>query len=384
MSELDTQPDRSPRDEWLIDSLTRQVAVMEAMAGVARIGPPGSAGDEVARCLAWRGVQRQAGRFGRNLEARFRGRLAPRWEQELAGHHRVLAAYREEADEALTGADPKVVVEAEGRLGLRVAVIGKGGAGKSMISGTLSRLLARRGHRVLAADLDTNPGLAFSLGVSPTAGGLPPDAVEAHAGAAYGWRLRTGLSPAQAVDRFALAAPDGARFLALGKIDDADKTAPKQTLVALLEILLGFGDPAWDVVGDLEAGPTTPFERYHAFADRVMVVVGPAWRSAMTARRLLPLVADVPTLVVANRFRDEPDHPGLAPAVRIPEDAAVARAERLGLAPLDECPDSPAIAAVRELADLLTGGGNGHDHHHSDHHHSDHDHSDHDQREVPV
>ena len=375
MSELRTDPERSPKEEWLLDSLARQAAVMEDLASIARGLPARLSGDQTGPSLAWWAVQRQAGRFGRNLEARSRGRLGERCEPELAAHGRLLENLRLEAMQALARADPAVVAEAERRLGLRIAVIGKGGAGKSMISGTLSRVLARRGHRVLAADLDTNPGLAFSLGLSPTAGGLPPEALEAHAGAAYGWRLRSGLRPAQAVERFALAAPDGARFLPLGKIDDRDKTGPKRTLVAILEILLGFGDPSWDVVGDLEAGPTTPFERYHAFADRVVVVVGPAWRSAMTARRLLPLVADVPTLVVANRFRDEPDHPGLSPAVRIPFDAAVADAERLGLAPLDRCPDSPTVAAVEELADLLTHGGGDHDDHD--------DHDDH-QREVPV
>ncbi|MDQ3354497.1 MAG: hypothetical protein M3507_08470 [Actinomycetota bacterium] len=369
MSESRTRTERTPKDYWLLESLGRQAGIMAGMVGVARAGAARTPADtSVAEALAWVGVQRQAGRFGRNLQARTRGRLAERWQDELESHGRLLERCREQAGQALARLDPAVVAQAQARLGLRVAVVGKGGAGKSMISGTLARLLARRGRHVLAADLDTNPGLAFSLGVPPTAGGLPAEAVEEHAGAAYGWRLRSGLSPADAVERFTLTAPDGARFLPLGKIDTVDKQGPKRTLVALLEILLGFGDPGWDMVGDLEAGPTTPFERYHAFADRAIVVVGPAWRSAMTARRLLPLVADVPTIVVANRFRDEPDHPGLAPTVRIPFDAEVADAERRGLAPIDVCPDSPTIAAIAHLADVLTRqhGGKAHAHDHQE------------------
>ena len=339
----------SPRDEWLLDSLARQAAVMADLAATA-----GDGDLAVPGCMQWWGLERQAGRYLRNLDARSRGPAATRWADELHAHRDLLTGYAEDARTTLARAEPEVAVEAESRLGLRIAVVGKGGAGKSMISGTLSRLLARRGHRVLAADLDTNPGLAFSLGVAHTSGGLPAEAVEEHGGAAYGWRLRSGLSPAEVVERFTVEAPDGPRFLPLGKIGDTDKTAPKHTLVALLEVLLGFGDPGWDVVGDLEAGPTTPFERYHAFADRVVVVVGPAWRSAMTARRLLPLVADVPTVIVANRFRDEPDHPGLSPAVRIPNDPDAGEAERAGLAPLDCCPDSPAVTAIAALADHLT------------------------------
>src|SRR5262249_51239595 len=101
-----------------------------------------------------------------------------------------------------------------------------------------------------------------------------------------------------------------------------------------------------------EAGPTTPFERYHAFSDDVVVVVGPAWRSAMTARRLLPMVGEGrTTTIVANRFRDEPDHPRLSPHIRIPFDADVAEAERQGLAPIDERPDSPTIKAIEQVVD---------------------------------
>lgn len=48
---------------------------------------------------------------------------------------------------------------------MRVAVAGKGGSGKTTISATLSRLLARRGYQVTALDCDPNPNLAVALGV---------------------------------------------------------------------------------------------------------------------------------------------------------------------------------------------------------------------------
>ncbi|MDQ6775000.1 MAG: AAA family ATPase [Actinomycetota bacterium] len=50
---------------------------------------------------------------------------------------------------------------------MKLAIVGKGGVGKTSISGTLARLLARRGRRVLAIDGDPNPNLALTLGVSP-------------------------------------------------------------------------------------------------------------------------------------------------------------------------------------------------------------------------
>jgi hypothetical protein len=75
----------------------------------------------------------------------------------------------------------------------------------------------------------------------------------------------------------------------------------------------------------------------------------------MTARRLLPMVGEGrSTTIVANRFRDEPDHPGLTPRIRIPFDHDVAEAERQGLSPIDECPDSPTIRAIQQVAELFT------------------------------
>jgi CO dehydrogenase nickel-insertion accessory protein CooC1 len=144
--------------------------------------------------------------------------------------------------------------------------------------------------------------------------------------------------------------PDGVRFLSVGKICSVDKLAAKRSLAAMTEILLGLGSPDLDVLADLEAGLTTPFEGYHSFAHTVVVVVGPAWKSALTARRLLPMVGERDVIVAGNRFGDEPDHPGLAPEVRVPFDPCVAQAERQGRAPMNACPTSPAMSALGTLA----------------------------------
>ena len=49
---------------------------------------------------------------------------------------------------------------------MRIAIAGKGGAGKTTTAATLARLLARRGYRVNALDDDPNPNLAVALGLS--------------------------------------------------------------------------------------------------------------------------------------------------------------------------------------------------------------------------
>ena len=49
---------------------------------------------------------------------------------------------------------------------MKLAVAGKGGVGKTLISGTLSRLLGRDGYRVLAIDADPAMNLSYALGIS--------------------------------------------------------------------------------------------------------------------------------------------------------------------------------------------------------------------------
>jgi hypothetical protein len=65
------------------------------------------------------------------------------------------------------------------------------------------------------------------------------------------------------------------------------------------------------------------------------------------------MVASQRPVMIGNRFGDEPDHPGLTLAARIPFDSEVAEAERRGLSPLDVCPDAPAIRAIVELTERL-------------------------------
>ena len=48
---------------------------------------------------------------------------------------------------------------------MKIAVVGKGGSGKTTTSAVLARALGRQGTTVIALDCDTNPNLGLSLGV---------------------------------------------------------------------------------------------------------------------------------------------------------------------------------------------------------------------------
>ena len=50
---------------------------------------------------------------------------------------------------------------------MKLAISGKGGVGKSTVAGTLSRLYAANGNRVLAVDADPDANLASAVGLPP-------------------------------------------------------------------------------------------------------------------------------------------------------------------------------------------------------------------------
>jgi CO dehydrogenase maturation factor len=248
--------------------------------------------------------------------------------------------------------------------GLRIAVVGKGGAGKSVIAGTLARVMARRGNRVLTLDSDLMPGLSMSLGLGPTPSAMLTDAVEKNEEGR--WRLRKGIGPVRAVERYADVAPDGIRHLQCGKFD-ADGM-PKiigsvngfYQVVQRIPRAPAFDD--WTIIGDLPAGPRQLAFRWASYATTFLVVVEPSWKSALTAKRIASIIRSEPgreVLAVASKVngaaerRQVEDLLGEAVAGSIPLDAAVGEAERAGVAPIDHAPSSLAIRAIEALADTL-------------------------------
>lgn len=349
MAEADPSTALIPRERWITWMMGRHGDIMSALAENAS-----AAVDPSEQSLAWLVAQREARRYLRRLQVWMWFRAGGPLEPAMARQRALLEARLADADAALRSFDAATVAEARRRLGVRVAVVGKGGVGKTVIASTLARLLARQGRDVIAADLDPNPGLAISLGLPRTDAGLPPEAVEKEEGAPQGWQLASGLTALKATMRFSTLAPDGVRYLGVGKIRHVDDESLKTSITAITQrMLLEITDPDWDIIGDLEAGLTQSFQGHHAFCDKVIVVVNPSWRSALTAHRLLPMFGDRDVVIVGNRFRGQPDHPGLDAQIRIPDDPEVADAERRGLSPLAACPDGTAMQAIRSLMGLL-------------------------------
>lgn len=107
---------------------------------------------------------------------------------------------------------------------MKVVVSGKGGSGKTTISGTLARAVGRSGTPVLAIDADTNPNLALTLGMGSEAFErlvpLPHGLME-HRKVEGKTRLSLSRPVAQVTQEFACEAPDNVHLMMVGEVRGA-------------------------------------------------------------------------------------------------------------------------------------------------------------------
>lgn len=252
---------------------------------------------------------------------------------------------------------------------MKLAVAGKGGSGKTSISGTMARVLARSGHEVLAIDGDSNPNLALTLGIPaerinevPT---LPRDLVKR---TDDGVELTTTFADVRA--SHSIQGPDGVTLLVMANPQHAG-TGCLCGMHATVRTLIGAaGDGAGEVcILDTEATPEHLSRGTAKYADAMVCVVEPWFKSLETGRRMAVLAKDLgldDVKLIANKVRDERE----LEAVRqfaaqhdlelcgvVPFDDSLLDAERAGAAPLDFAPDSAAVSAIAQLAQEIAGNG---------------------------
>lgn len=103
---------------------------------------------------------------------------------------------------------------------MKIGVAGKGGSGKTTISGTLSRALADKGQRLVAIDVDPNPNLGPTLGVPKEAfdaGVALPHSVLDHQVVDGERELVLSRPLEDILADYAIAAPAGISLLTMGR-----------------------------------------------------------------------------------------------------------------------------------------------------------------------
>jgi CO dehydrogenase maturation factor len=225
---------------------------------------------------------------------------------------------------------------------MKIAISGKGGVGKTTLTGLLAGVFAERGRDVLAVDADPAPSLAEALGFpDELRAGLRPIAemdelIEERTGAkpgAAGGFFTLNPQVEDLPERFSIT-HGGVRLLEMGSVDSggAGCICPESAMLKTLFTHLLFRDD--DVLlFDMYAGVEHLGRATVDFVDAMVIVVEPTRRSLGTARQIKKLATEIGLTrmwLVGNRVRGG-------------DDAAFITSESMGMPVLGHLPDDPGV-----------------------------------------
>lgn len=251
---------------------------------------------------------------------------------------------------------------------MKIATVGKGGSGKTTIAGTLARIFAEGGNRILAIDGDPNPNLALTIGMDRKAADgiiyIPPTVMQRGAEVNGVAMMEPTISREEIMKQYAVPAAENVDLIVMGK--PAHGTAGTGCMCAshravrgLIAELTAFGE---HTVTDMEAGLEHLKRGTARHVDMMLVVAEPYYRSLEAAMRTAELANELGirhVKVVANKVRSDEDFEaiktfcdqhGMEIIGSVPLDPAFENAEKDGGAPYDLAAGSTGVAAIRGIA----------------------------------
>jgi CO dehydrogenase maturation factor len=251
---------------------------------------------------------------------------------------------------------------------MKIATVGKGGSGKTTIAGTLARLLAGDGHKVLAIDGDPNPNLALTLGMArddaDNINYIPPSIMEMKKDADGNLKLKMTCTEEELIKNYSASAPENIDLIVMGKPADGSAgsgcmCASHRAVRGVITEMSAYGE---FTVTDMEAGLEHLKRGTAANVDTMLVVVEPYYRSLEAGARTASLSAEleIPNIfVVANKVKTEADRVAIDQFCEqhelsiigyVPLEEQFIEAERQAQAPIDFDPKCAGTKAIYEIA----------------------------------
>lgn len=252
---------------------------------------------------------------------------------------------------------------------MKIAIAGKGGVGKTTISGTICRVLAQSGERVLAIDGDPNPNLSVVLGIDkskPPHRSLSTDIIE-RVEDGKSWTFRVKMPFEEILSTFGQEAPDNVTLLIVGKPEQAGTgcmCGPHTVVRELIHSALTSENEATMVV-DTEASLEHMKRGTSRYVDRMYMVVEPYYRSLEAAGRFAEMARQLgikEVSAIANKVRNEEEanaireycaQINLPIAVFVPFDENITAADLKGVSIMDYDSNSKAVQAIQEFVKSL-------------------------------
>jgi len=251
---------------------------------------------------------------------------------------------------------------------MKIATVGKGGSGKTTIAGTLARLLAGDGHKVLAIDGDPNPNLALTLGMTRSDADeinyIPPSIMEMKKDSDGNLKLSMTVSEEELIGTYAASAPENIDLIVMGKPADGSAgsgcmCSSHRAVRGVITEMSAYGE---FTVTDMEAGLEHLKRGTAANVDTMLVVVEPYYRSLEAGARTASLSAEleIPNIfVVANKVKTEADKTAIDQFCEqheltiigyVPLEEQFIEAERQAKAPIDFDPKCAGAKAIYEIS----------------------------------
>jgi len=255
---------------------------------------------------------------------------------------------------------------------LKIAVSGKGGVGKTLVSGTLAGYFAKKGFKVMAIDADPSPNLALTLGIPvEKANQIVPisendELLESKTRTDYPGVYKLHFTVDDIVEKNGMKSPYGVNLLVMGTVKSAGGgcACPANAVIReLLRHLIVERDEV--VVVDMEAGVEHLGRGTASQVDIMLIVADSSRKSLEIAKKIYGLAKDLEikdVFIVGNRVRDSEEKEliadfteknGLPLLALIPYDETVMKADRVGETPLKYAETSKGIAAIQGIGEKL-------------------------------